>query len=325
MEAQTHEEIPVERSSLKEYRYHTADVFTDKMFGGNQLAVFPDAAGITDEQMMAITREFNFSETVFVLAPQDKKHTRRIRIFTPGRELPFAGHPTVGTAFVLAATGEIASAGDEERIIFEEIVGPVPVLIRRKAGKPTYTQLTAAKLPESTASPIGAGDLARLLGLEQSEVLDGMLRPEIHSCGTPFLFVPLLSAKALAKARVQSGVWDEISRSIEIPEMYLLTQDSWARDSSKSIAAGIVRARMFAPGLGIPEDPATGGAAAALGGYLATRAEAGESTLHWTIMQGVEMGRPSKIELEVDRHGEKLSAVHVGGESVLVSSGTFYL
>ncbi len=310
---------------MTEYRYHTADVFTDRMFGGNQLAVFPDAAGITDEQMMAITREFNFSETVFVLAPDEKHHTRRIRIFTPGRELPFAGHPTVGTAFVLAATGEIAFPGGQERIVLEEIVGPVTVLIRGEAGKPSFTRLTAARLPASSESPLSATDLARLLALEEFEVLNGVLHPEIGSCGTPFLFVPLVSAEALGKARVQSAVWDEISRSTAIPEMYLVTQDSWECVPTVPIAAGIVRARMYAPGLGIPEDPATGSAAAALGGYLTTRADPGETPLHWTILQGVEMGRPSKIELEVERHGGKISAVHVGGESVLVSSGTFYL
>lgn len=307
------------------YRYHTADVFTDSMFGGNQLAVFPDASGISDAQMMAITREFNFSETVFVLPPSEDKHTRRIRIFTPGRELPFAGHPTVGTAFVLAATGEIPFAGGQERIVLEEIVGPVTVLIRGEPGKPKYTQLTAAKLPEATKSPLTAHDLARLLGLKVSEVLNGLLHPQIYSCGTPFLFVPLQSVEALAKAKIQSGVWDEISKSLEIPEMYLLTQDAWMRSAGSPVAAGIVRARMYAPGLGIPEDPATGSAAAALGGYLISRADPGDSSLNWTIYQGVEMGRPSKIELEVDRHGGVTSAVHVGGASVLVSSGTFYL
>jgi trans-2,3-dihydro-3-hydroxyanthranilate isomerase len=310
---------------LMSYRYHTADVFTDRMFGGNQLAVFPDAAGLTEEQMLAITREFNFSETVFVLPPAVREHSRRIRIFTPGRELPFAGHPTVGTAFVLAATGEIPFAGGSERIVLEEIVGPITVLIRGATGKPVYTQLTAARLPEAGDSPLSAGDLARLLGLEAGEVLDGMLRPEMSSCGTPFLFVPLRDADALAGARIQSNVWDEISGSMQIPEMYLITQDLWARDSSAPVSAGIVRARMFAPGMGIAEDPATGGAAAALGGYLSTRADTGDSSLHWTIYQGVEMGRPSKIELEVDRHGGRISAVHVGGESVLVSSGTFHL
>ncbi len=308
------------------YRYHTVDVFTNKMFGGNQLAVFPEATGITEAQMTSITREFNFSETVFVFPPSDPRHTRRIRIFTPGAELPFAGHPTVGTAFVLAATGEIPFAGGEERIVLEEGVGPVPVLIRGGPGKPTFTRLTAAKLPKKSESPIDAGDFARLLGLPKDDVLSGDLRPEIHSCGVPFLMVPIRSAEALANARIQPSVWDSLSSSAHIPELYLVTQDSWAsRGAAEPIAPGIVRARMFGPGLGIVEDPATGGAAAALSGYLASRAATGDSSLRWTIFQGVEMGRPSKLELEVERHGGEISAVHVGGESVLVSSGTFYL
>ena len=123
------------------YAYHTVDVFTDRAFGGNQLAVLPDARGLTTEQMTAITREFNYSETVFVLPPEDPANTRKLRIFTPGSELPFAGHPTVGTAFVLATTGDIRLDGDETRIVFEEGVGPVPVLIRSKNGKPFFTQL----------------------------------------------------------------------------------------------------------------------------------------------------------------------------------------
>ncbi len=308
------------------YRYHTVDVFTNEMFGGNQLAVFPEATGISEAQMMSITREFNFSETVFVFPAAEKTHSRRIRIFTPGAELPFAGHPTVGTAFVLAATGEIPFGGGEERIVLEEGVGPVPVLIRGTPGKPTFTQLTTARLPERTDSPISAADFAKLLGLNETEVLNDSLRPEIHSCGVPFLVVPLRNAEALANARVQSVVWDSLSKSARIPELYLVTQDSWSAGGDKEpIAPGTVRARMFGPGLGIAEDPATGGAAAALSGFLTSRAVPGDSSLHWTIFQGVEMGRPSRIELEVERHGGKVSAVHVGGQSVLVSSGTFYL
>ncbi len=313
-----------ERNHLMSYRYHTADVFTSDMFGGNQLAVFPEATGISDAQMVSITREFNFSETVFVFPPADARHSRRIRIFTPGAELPFAGHPTVGTAFVLAATGEIPFAGGDEHIVLEEGVGPVRVLIRGTAGKPVFTRLTTAKLPQKSQSPISATHLAKLLGLPDEDVLDGPFRPEIYSCGVPFLMVPIRSAEALANSRVQATVWDAISGTVQIPELYLVTQDYWA-GSTEPVAPGIVRARMFAPGLGIAEDPATGSAAAALSGYLASHADPGDSPLHWTVFQGVEMGRPSKIELEVERYGGQVSAVHVGGESVLVSSGTFYL
>jgi PhzF family phenazine biosynthesis protein len=156
----------------------TTDVFTSQRFGGNQLAVFPHGERIDPALMQRIAREFNFSETTFVLPPDHAAHTRRVRIFTPDRELPFAGHPTVGTAVVLAHLGEITVAGDETRIVFEEGVGPVPVLVRRSAAGANWAQLSAAKLPEFGAKPPSAADLARVLSLEPSDVLDGALAPQ---------------------------------------------------------------------------------------------------------------------------------------------------
>jgi trans-2,3-dihydro-3-hydroxyanthranilate isomerase len=135
------------------YAFHTADVFTDALHGGNPLAVIPDARGLSDEQMLAITREFNYSETVFVFPPDAKANTRKVRIFTPGKEIPFAGHPTVGCAFVLASIGDITLTGDDTKIVFEEGVGPVSVRIRAENGKPVFSQLTAARLPERSRNP----------------------------------------------------------------------------------------------------------------------------------------------------------------------------
>src|SRR5687767_8200616 len=142
------------------YRYHTVDVFTSEMFGGNQLAVLVDARGLSDDAMAAIAREFNFSETVFVFPPENASNTRKVRIFTPSSELPFAGHPTVGAAFVLAETGEIDVDQDEMRIVLEENVGPVPVLIRSRDGKPYFTQLTAARIPERVSEQYDAATIA---------------------------------------------------------------------------------------------------------------------------------------------------------------------
>src|SRR3954468_12881721 len=135
------------------YDFYTADVFTDHLHGGNPLAVVPKAEGLSDEQMQAITREFNYSETVFVFPPTESCNTRRVRIFTPGKEIPFAGHPTVGCAFVLASIGEISLTGDETKVVFEEGVGPVSVSIRAVNGKPSFAQLTAARLPEIKDPP----------------------------------------------------------------------------------------------------------------------------------------------------------------------------
>src|SRR5687767_8862562 len=154
--------------------YVTADVFTSTRFGGNPLAVLTDARGLSTEQMLAITREFNYSETVFVLPPENPAHTRRVRIFTPGGEIPFAGHPTVGTAFVLAALGEVTLTGPETRIVLEEGVGPVPVTIRAADGKPVFCQFSVAKLPEVGPPLPSRAVMASLLSLNEDDLVDGV-------------------------------------------------------------------------------------------------------------------------------------------------------
>ena len=304
------------------YAFHTADVFTDRLHGGNPLAVIPDARGLSDAQMQAITREFNFSETVFVFPPRDKANTRRVRIFTPAAELPFAGHPTVGCAFVLATIGEIPLAGEETRIVLEEGVGPVSVLIKANEGKPVFSQLTSAKLPEINDPPPPPETLCEILSLEPSHIVaDDMLEPEAVSVGVPYLFIPLKKPEMLSWAKVDLTKWEQALREYWAPEMFVYSSEDW----SNIFEGGHIRARMFAPGLGIGEDPATGSACAALAGFLALRAETRDGTLRWTVDQGVEMGRPSRLELEVDLKRGQLAAIKVGGASVLVSSGTLHL
>lgn len=304
------------------YAFHTADVFTDHAHGGNPLAVIPDARGLSDSQMLAIAREFNFSESVFVFPPESRANTRRLRIFTPGGELPFAGHPTVGCAFVLAAIGDIPMTGPETRVTFEEGVGPVRVLIRGVDGKPTFSQLTAARLPEIQAPPPPPEKLCEILSLEPSEIVaDDMIEPEAVSCGVPFLFIPLRKPEMLSWVKVDALKWEESLRGYWAREMFVFSTDDW----SSIFEGGHIRARMFAPGLGIGEDPATGSACAALAGFLALRAETRDGTLKWTVDQGVEMGRPSRLEIEVDVKRGQLAAIRVGGESVLVSSGTLHI
>src|SRR3954464_14241907 len=188
-------------------RFVTADVFTDRTFGGNQLAVFPDASAIPVDLMQPIAREFNFSETTFVLPPDDRANTARVRIFTPGGELPFAGHPTVGTAHVLAATGAIGLSGDLTRIVFEEGAGPVPVSIRATGGKPVFAQLTSAKLPEVGPPPPSIARLAEMLSLQPSDLRGGSYQPESVSCGVPFLFVPVTDRAAVGRSRIKVDLW----------------------------------------------------------------------------------------------------------------------
>ena len=297
------------------HRYYTADVFTSHAFGGNPLAVLTDARGLSPERMLEIAREFNYPETTFVLPPELPAHTRRVRIFTPGGEVPFAGHPTVGTAHVLAAVGEIRLSGPETSIVFEEGVGPVPVTVRAEGGRPVHTELTVAKLPESGPTPPSRAELAALLSLDESDLLDGDWGPQALSCGLPFLFVPLVSRDAVA--RVDARL-DLIRRTLGA----YWTQMVYVFALGGERPGSDVHARMFAPTMGVPEDPATGSACAALAGYLAPRASRHVDGVHrWVVEQGFEMARPSILELTAELDGGRIASVRVGGRSVLVCDG----
>ena len=297
------------------HRFLTADVFTSRPFAGNQLAVFPDATAIAEEHLQAIACEFNLSETVFVYPPADPKHTRRLRIFTPAEELPFAGHPTVGTAFVLASIGEIPLAGAETRIVFEEGVGPVPVMLRGSGREPTFAQLTAAKLPETGPPSPGRTFLAEMLGLDAADILGGMSSPQAVSCGLPFLFVPVRDRDAVKRSRIRMDHWEGTLKSYWAPQVMVFSRDPEQPGAD-------VRARVFVPGLAVPEDPATGSAAVALGGYLGARDAMTDGTLKYVVEQGVEMGRPSYLHVEVEKKGGEITAVKVGGECALMTEGT---
>ena len=302
---------------MARYRYLTADVFTDRPFGGNQLAVFPDALEIPESRLLDVAREFNYSETTFVYPPKGAHNTRRVRIFTPGGEVPFAGHPTVGTAHVLAAIGDVKLAGEVTKIVFEEKVGPVPVSIRAEGGVPTFAQLTVAKLPQAGPTPPTREKLAEVLGLQEDELLGGDWSPRGYTCGLPFLFVAVRDRNAVGRAQIRMEAWAKFLRESWSPEVFVFAAGGERPGTD-------YHARMFAPGLSVPEDPATGSACAALAGYLATRdpRAAGEGTVRWVIEQGFEMGRPSIIELELERKRGSLTAVRVGGASVMVSEGT---
>ena len=298
-----------------QYSFYTADVFTQQIFGGNPLAVFPQAGGLSETQMQAIAGEFNLSETAFVLPPETPQGTARLRIFTPRTELPFAGHPTVGTACVLATAGRLPLNEGEAQVVLEEGVGPVRVDIRAGAGQPLFARLWAARLPEFGPPPPSNAELAAMLSLEPEDLLEGRYAPEAVSCGGPFLFVPLASLEALGRARVVQSLWERTLSGYWATEVYLLTFETGES------RAGL-RARMFAPAMGIGEDPATGAAATAIAGYLGKRQEAAGGLLRWTIAQGVEMGRPSLLEVEADCSGGEIRAIRVGGSAVLVSQGT---
>jgi trans-2,3-dihydro-3-hydroxyanthranilate isomerase len=299
---------------MAKFRYLTADVFTDTPFGGNQLAVFPDARGIPEHRLLDVTREFNYAETTFVYPPSNPANTRQVRIFTPAAEVPFAGHPNVGTAHVLAAIGAIPLTGDTTKIVFEEKVGLVPVEIRSKNGAPVFAQLTAPRMPEVGPPPPGRAVLAKVLGLDAADFMDDPWMPQAMSTGLPFVFLPLASLAAVARARVRMDAWESAFKGAWSSELFVFARGGERPDTS-------FHARMFAPGLNVPEDAATGSACAALGGYLAARDTRRDGTLAWRVEQGFEMGRPSILEVEADVAAGKVTAVRVGGSSIVVCEG----
>lgn len=296
----------------RKLRFSTLDVFTERRFGGNPLAVFTDAQDVPDGQMQQIAREMNLSETVFILPPRDPRALCRARIFTPARELPFAGHPTIGTGFLLAALGRAALREGRASFLLEEEVGLVPLSVESRGAKPAFVQLSVAALPTFRDPPAGREELAPMLRLKADDLIDDA---QAVSCGLQFLFVPVRDRSVLARAGIDAERWDRTLGGYSTQQVFIFCRDPELPGSS-------IRARMFSPTFGIAEDPATGSAAAALGGYLGARAPESDATLQWVVEQGFEMGRPSLLHVETDKAGGRITGVRVGGASVLVSEGT---
>ena len=295
------------------YRFFIVDVFTQRAFGGNQLAVLPDARGLSGEQMQAIAREFNFSESTFVLPPQDPANTRQVRIFSPFHEMPFAGHPNVGTAFALVACGDVTGEGPGITLQFEEIAGLVAMRVDLRDGKPQRAELTAPK-PLSRGQTLDLAHAAALFKLNPADIVLSVHPPCIASVGVEFLCVELRDQTALANSEVALDILHTLPDSIRDVGFLLYTRDVGEQNAD-------LRARMYAPGHGVAEDPATGGAACALAGLLGTLDPAQHGELRWRIAQGIEMGRPSLLEAAVDKHNGQLSAIRVGGAAILVAEG----
>ncbi len=295
-------------------RFYTADVFTNQPFGGNPLGVFPDAGDLTTEKMQRIANEFNLSETVFVLPPQDANHTKRLRIFTPHQELPFAGHPTVGTAVVLAAIGDLACPSAETSVIFEEKVGPIPITIKTTTGEPIYAQFSVAQLPEFGPPAPPPEAVAAALSLTVDDLELDATPIQTASCGVPFMYVPIRHLTGVERARVNQTALEQLPQNPWTSHLYVFSRETVTPEAS-------VHARMFAPAMGLAEDPATGSAASSLAGVLALTETQSSGTLHWRIEQGFEMKRPSLIDVEADLSDGVITAVRVGGQAVLISQG----
>jgi trans-2,3-dihydro-3-hydroxyanthranilate isomerase len=329
-------------------RYLHLDVFTDRAFGGNQLAVFPQPAGLDTATMQAITREMNYSECTFVFPPEDARTAVRVRIFTPGRELPMAGHPTVGTAFALAHEGVIPPG--QEEVVFGLGIGPTTVRLRWedshrsrgpqrgcRAGGPAEDRrfhsgetpgqagretrrLAFAEMqqrPPTFGEPVAdVAAVAAALNLEARDVAAARSPVQTVSCGIPFLFVPLATRDAVDRAMVDQAALTRLCRALGIAEEVFIFSTEPGDDGATAYS------RMFAPGLGVTEDPATGSASGPLGCYLVRHGlvppgQAGQIV----SVQGVKMRRPSRIHIAIGVQGDTIADVRVGGQAVLVGEG----
>ena len=304
---------------MRSYRYLHYDVFTNHLFGGNQLAVVLDGRGLATETMQAIAKEMNFSETTFVLPPEKADTDVRMRIFTPGEELPMAGHPTIGSTFALARAGVIERG--RERFVFGCGIGPVPVALTWKGEDLTFAWMSQAKpvFGPPLANPAAA---AAALSVSTPAVAGTGLPIQVVSCGNPFLFVPLTSRAAVDNAAVNRPAFDELLQSSKGG-----AHGVFCFSAERGSDRATVYSRMFAPDLGVLEDPATGSASGPLGCYLVRHkvvppAKAGAML----SLQGVKMGRPSHVHIAVGlQKGGEIASVRVGGEAVLAGEGTLYI
>jgi trans-2,3-dihydro-3-hydroxyanthranilate isomerase len=293
-------------------RYVTVDVFTDRAFGGNPLAVVLDAEGLSTAQMQAIATEFNYSETTFVLPPGDKAHDAQVRIFTVRSEIPFAGHPNVGTAFVLASRATTPPA----RLLFEEKAGLVPVAITSANGKVTNAELTAPQ-PLKRLTQVPVEKAAACLSLSAADIKTDRHVPHIISVGLLFLAVEVASREALKRAKPNAEAFAKTLPIDGNDAIYFYT-----RDVPKSEAPCTVQARMLHPGAsGLTEDPATGSATAAAAALFADLDSVSDGESKMTIGQGFDMGRPSILLTRVRKEGGKVVSAHVGGACVFMMEG----
>lgn len=306
----------------RNYAYVVVDVFTKELFTGNQLAVLTDAQGLSSEQMQQIAREFNYAESTFVLPPASDDNDAQVRIFTPGREVPFAGHPNIGTAFVLGQQSDSNSPSAQtptgtRTLRFEEQAGIVPVDVEYRDGVPVYCELTA---PESLSidHKVDSSDMLAQLASAISVPPDAIVTDNHHPCrgsvGLEFFIVEVKDLDTLASSSLRTDLWADFSKLIGTNAVLIYTQQT---QDTKFDA----RARMYAPKFGVPEDPATGSANCALAGLLAQIDTTRDGELSYRIAQGVEMGRASELLAKVQKKDGAVASIRIGGSCVLVAQG----
>jgi trans-2,3-dihydro-3-hydroxyanthranilate isomerase len=303
---------------MKAYRFIQVDVFTDQPFGGNPLAVFPEAEGLTVEEMQRLAREMNLSETTFVLPPRAPGADFKVRIFTPATELPFAGHPVVGTHWALAHLGRVDLREPVTQVRFELGVGVLPADLHLAGGQVERVVMTQDR-PTFHAVLEDVTDLAEGLGLTPEAITETGLPVHVVSTGVPQMMVPVRSlaeVQALDAGQLNVPALNRACHAVGTKCVLVFTLETEQPEAT-------VHVRMFAPLLGVPEDPATGSANGALGAYLVHHraAPVTEPTTHILSEQGAEIDRPSTLYIEVDSAGEEITAVRVGGQVVLVAEG----
>jgi trans-2,3-dihydro-3-hydroxyanthranilate isomerase len=294
-------------------RYCVYDVITAERLAGNPLAIVLDCEGLDLAAMQSIAREFNLSESVFVLPPENPKHRARIRIFTPDYEMPFAGHPTVGTAVALAEAGGEASNG---LFVLEENIGPVRCAVKGGQGA-TFAEFDLAKLPERLDLAADPEAIGAALGLGPHEIGFENHRVSFWSAGVPYVTIPVKDLGAAAKVRLDNQAWSELAPKKSewaFASPYVYCRETVRRDNAFHV-------RMIVPGTPSYEDPATGSAAAAFAGAIMHFDRPGDGLSRLWIEQGLEMGRPSRIRLELDVEGGKLAAARIGGQAIKVAEG----
>ncbi len=296
--------------------FHTLDVFTTERFGGNALAVVLDADALSGEQMQQIAREFNLSETVFVSKPENPGHSAGVRIFTPQNELKFAGHPTVGTAILLAGLRSPNVNGEQDAIVtLEQAIGTVRVGVRLKSDGAAFAEFDAPKLPKEAGALPPVERLAAGLGLIPNEIGFENHKPVCFAAGPAFAIIPVGSREAIERAHVNARHWADAFEEQGLVGVYLYTRNCVHNTSA-------FHTRMFAPSSGIPEDPATGAAAVCLAGAVHHFDDLQDGLNKRVIEQGYEMGRPSHITLSMIIKAGRLDAVRIGGSAVRVCQGT---
>jgi trans-2,3-dihydro-3-hydroxyanthranilate isomerase len=298
---------------MRKLKYHLLDVFTNRAFGGNQLAVFTNARGLPTSLMQTIAKEFNLSETTFVFPAESPENDYKLRIFTPGAEVPMAGHPTVGTTYVLALKKMLEFKAPLSTFRLEENVGVIPVSLQGSGAQPDYIVMTQP-LPTFEPEFTGRDLVAGLLSISTADLAEG-LPLQVVTCGVPFLYVPLKNLEVAGRVKLRLDIWEKEFKGTNAAHIFVFTTQVENEGST-------VHSRMFAPAMGITEDPATGAASGPLGSYLVRHKVVPEADPAKIVSeQGLEMGRPSFINIEIDCEDGEISGVRISGQCFYMGEG----